>query len=345
MGDTALFYAPALWHDFPDHPEHAGRVPAIRTLLEQVGLWERLKMVEGMPATPEQLQRVHTPRLLQFIEGVALRGGGMVTADTYMTDRSYELAQLAAGGCCSIVDQLFEGDARNGLALVRPPGHHAEQDHVSGFCLINNVAVAARHAQDKHKLKRVMIIDVDVHHGNGTQDIFYNDPSVLFASLHMYSPYYFYPGTGSHKEVGSGGGAGYTINVPFASNVGDVGYFRTFQELIVPVAEQFQPQLLLVSTGFDAHWQDPLAEANLSLDGYYQICKLLIDLAEQLCEGKILFVLEGGYYLPALAHGVLNLTFLLNNMHNFSDPLGTSPNLERDVDRLIHSLRAIHLPS
>jgi acetoin utilization deacetylase AcuC-like enzyme len=237
----------------------------------------------------------------------------------------------------------MNGRARNALALVRPPGHHAESGQVSGFCLFNNVAIAARHAQAMHDVKRVTIFDFDVHHGNGTQEIFYEDDSVLFVSMHLYAPY-FYPGLGSLDEMGLGQGYGYTLNVPLPPGVGDIGYGRILNELVWPKIRAFQPDFIMVSVGFDAHWQDPLASAGLSLTGYAHIAKQLVALADAVCNGRILFVLEGGYHLDVLTAGIKNLIHSLQGGDEVHDDFGPMPYAETDVTHLLDKLRKRHLP-
>jgi acetoin utilization deacetylase AcuC-like enzyme len=235
------------------------------------------------------------------------------------------------------------GKARNGIALVRPPGHHAERNRVSGFCLFNNVAAAARQAQVVHGAKRVLVLDFDVHHGNGTQDIFYDDDTVLFVSMHLYAPH-FYPGLGSLNETGVGKGKGFTLNVPLPAYVGDEGYMRVFRELVYPRVTAFQPDLTLISAGFDAHWQDPLAAAGLSLTGYANLARALVVMADNICDGRILFILEGGYRLQALTYGVLNVVYALVGRDEVQDRLGPMPHAESDVSDLIYQLKQRHLP-
>jgi acetoin utilization deacetylase AcuC-like enzyme len=207
--------------------------------------------------------------------------------------------------------------------------------------LFNNAAVAARQAQAVHGVERVLIVDVDVHHGNGTQDIFYEDASVLFVSTHMYMDF-FYPGTGAAGETGAGAGRGYTLNVPFPPVVGNLGYQRAMAEVIRPKATAFAPGLVLVSIGFDAHWQDPLASADLTLTGYVQVVRDLMAIAADLCQGRILFILEGGYVLEALSFGVLNTLYALLGRDQIEDPLGPSPRREQDVSRLLAQLKQLH---
>ncbi len=340
---TLLVYAPAYGHTKYQHPESSRRTTALWRALESSGLLPDLHQLAPEPASVDQLRRVHTPELIEYVHQVSLRGGGLLDhGDTYVTAQSFELAQLAAGGCCAAVDAIMTGVADNGFALIRPPGHHAETDRVSGFCLFNNVAAAARQAQVVHGAQRVAIVDYDVHHGNGTQDIFYEDDSVLFVSVHLYAPY-FYPGIGGMHEIGVGRGRGYTLNVPFPPYVGDRGYGRAFDELIGPRLAAFRPDLLLVSAGFDAHWDDPLASAGLSLRGYADITRKLIGYAEALCGGRILFILEGGYQLDVLTTGVRNVLHALLGQDIVHDPFGRMPQEEQDVTDLLARLKAHYL--
>ena len=205
------------------------------------------------------------------------------------------------------------------------------------------MAAAARQAQAVHGVKRILILDFDVHHGNGTQDIFYDDDSVMFISTHLFLPRMFYPGTGDLKELGNGFGHGYTINVPLVPNVGDMGYGRIITELVAPLARQFRPELILISAGYDAHWQDPLAMAGLSLTGYAQMSRALVELAEELTNGRILFVLEGGYQVEALSYGILNTFYALTGQDHIIDPLGFMPHEEQDISHLLHQLKRHHL--
>ncbi len=306
---------------------------------------DKVMAVPPAPATLEQLRRVHSASLIEQIRYVSGAGGGLLDyGDTYATAASYELARLAVGGCCTAVDCIMTGQADNGMALVRPPGHHAEAHRVSGFCLFNNIAVAARHAQVVHGVKRVLIFDFDVHHGNGTQDIFYDDDTVLFVSMHLFAPY-FYPGAGALNEAGSSRGRGFTLNVPLPPGVGDWGYNRILDEVVFPKVMAFQPELVLISVGFDAHWQDPLANAGLSLTGYAQITRSLIRLVEEACNGRILFILEGGYHHQVLIAGVHNVLYALLGRDEIQDTLGPTPYAEADITRLLDKLKRQHLPN
>ena len=337
---------PASEHTLKGHPENAGRVDAILHLLEQYQVTADMLTLEPQAATVEQLKRVHTNSMVEKVWQASAHNWQRLDVDTYVTPSSYDLARLAAGSAAAAVDKIMTGEAKTGVALIRPPGHHAERDRVGGFCLFNNVAVAARQAQVVYGAKRIIVIDFDVHHGNGTQDIFYSDPDVLFVSLHLYIPRFFYPGTGGADEVGSGSGEGATLNVPMPLGVGDEGYLRAFTELVRRKAEAFEPELILVSAGYDAHWADPLTPSDttgLSLTGYTQMVREILDMAETLCQGRVLFVLEGGYYFPALAHGVLNTIYALLGRDEIIDPLGPAPEDGRDISQLLFNLQQRHL--
>jgi acetoin utilization deacetylase AcuC-like enzyme len=317
---------------------------AIMRLLESTAILDDVVMLDAVPASREQLLRVHSTELVASVERASRIGGGRLDPDTYCTTSSYHEARLAAGTTCLAADMIMRGQAENGFALVRPPGHHAERGRVGGFCLFNNVAVAARQVQEQHSAQRIAILDYDVHHGNGTQAIFYEDPTVFYISLHMFAPF-FYPGTGSAQEIGRGEGRGTTLNVPFGARAGDEAYSLALEDLIEPVIANFNPDMILVSAGFDAHWQDPLAAAAMSLVGYAQMSRKIVDMAEQYCSGRVLFVLEGGYHFQALSHGVLNVLYALTGDDKVSDPLGPSPYSSPDVTNLLAQLKRLHLPS
>lgn len=329
-------------HDFPRHPEHAGRIEAVWEQLSRQGLLAQVKQIAPAPSSDDQILAVHSPSHLDRL--VAVSQGERITRldpDTYALPQSLEIARLAAGAVIGAVDAVLTGETDNALAIVRPPGHHATADQQMGFCLINNIAIAARHAQARHNCGKVLIIDYDVHHGNGTQDIFYADSSVLLISIHQ-SP--FYPGTGALNETGARAGAGYTLNVPIAGGHGDASYERIFAEVVWPAAERFTPDLLLISAGFDAHWVDPLAQMQLSLSGYDRLARECLRMAERLCEGKIVFVMEGGYDLRALAHGWCNITRALLGSDELSDPYGAPPAgvSRQDIGRVIAEAKRIH---
>ena len=337
---TGYVYHPIfLEHNWPHHPENARRLEYTMDVLRQSGVLDRLVQVEPRPATVEELERVHTPAHVEQVRQVAERGGGHLDADTYVNARSYDAACMAAGGLLAAVEAMMAGEIENGFALLRPPGHHATPSRGMGFCLFNNVAVAARHALAQPGIERIFIADFDVHHGNGTQDIFERDPQVFYFSTHEYP---FYPGTGHWSEVGRGEGEGTVLNVPLPAGVGDAGYARVFRELVWPLARRFQPDLMLVSAGYDAHWQDPLAMMLLSLTGYAHLARELVGMAQELCQGRILFALEGGYNLDVLANGILNAFYALLGESTVSDPLGAAHADELDIGAMLSRFRDVH---
>jgi acetoin utilization deacetylase AcuC-like enzyme len=337
---TAYCYDPFnLRHHQAGHPENRERLRGTWDLLQGDGILQDMVAAASTPATEEQLLRVHTSRHLSTVTHAASRGLHL-DADTYVGPDSEQAARLAAGGLCSVVDLVLGGEAANGFALVRPPGHHATPKRGMGFCLFNNVAVAARAAQAEHGLSRVLIVDFDVHHGNGTQDVFYQDGSVLVFNTHQY-PYY--PGTGHWRETGQGPGQGATINVPFPAGVGDQGYALAFDQVLGPAARRFQPELILVSAGYDAHWNDPLAGMQLSIGGYAALVERLVALASALCDGRLVFTLEGGYDLEVLAHAVLTtMRLLAGSDEGISDPLGPCPWPEREGEQVVEEVRRAH---
>ena len=340
---TLIAFVPASEHALAGHPESPERMAAIGRLLESAGVLPDLEQLEPRMANREQLLRVHSRNLIDSVRQASQFGIGRLDADTYVTEASYDQACLAAGTVSAAARHVVSGKVQNGLALVRPPGHHAETRRVGGFCLFNNVAVAARHVQSELGLERVLIIDFDVHHGNGTQEIFYTDPTVLFVSLHLYHDF-FYPGTGAASEKGSGDGAGANMNVPFGPLAGDRSYMLAFRRLVWPMARRFRPELILVSAGYDAHWVDPLASANLSLTGLAKIASEIVQMADELCGGKVVFTLEGGYHPVALSYGVLNTAFVLTGRDIVDDPLGPPAQPEPDMGAFINDLELLHLP-
>lgn len=341
MRKTAIVYDPFnLRHTLEGHPENFRRLEGTWQLLQDDGILHHLIRVPSSPAPLDAILRVHTATYIERLQAISARGGGRIDADTYANADSYHAALLAAGGLLNLTDMVLRGQVDNGFALIRPPGHHALEHRGMGFCLLANAAIAARWAQDHHGLERVLIVDFDVHHGNGTQDIFYDDPTVLFFSTHQF-PYY--PGTGAADEVGSEMAYGTTVNVPFPTFVGDTGYLLAFQRVLEPIARDFRPQLIILSAGFDAHWLDPLAGMNLSISGYMQIVQSLLALADELCDGRLVCVLEGGYHLEVLAHSVLSTIRLLSgNAKGISDPFGVAQQRERDVTNLLSRLQNLH---
>ena len=327
-----------LEHDTGSHPENAGRLTAIMRALAERGMLDELVQVDARDATDGELRAIHRAEYIEQVRRTAERGGAWLDGDTYVSPRSYAAAIRAAGGLVALVEAIMSGDVDNGFALVRPPGHHAVAGRGMGFCLFNNVAIAAASALTGHGLNRVLIVDYDVHHGNGTADSFYSDPRVLYFSTHQYP---HYPGTGHWSETGSGEGEGYTVNVPLPGGVGDEGYRRVFDDLLVPIAERYDPELVLVSVGYDAHWRDPLAHMRLSTSGYWWLAKCLRELANRTCEGRVAFILEGGYDLEALTSGVM-ATFDALRGQECTDSLGSSRGTETGVDALLERIKEVH---
>ena len=334
-----VFHPLYLEHTLVGHPENHMRLLAIMDLLKKEGVLDRLKLIEPKPVPRELLEKVHAPRYIQLVEDMAKSGGGHLDLDTYMGPRSYEAALMAAGGTVEAVRAVLDGEVDNAFALVRPPGHHATPSRGMGFCIFNNVAIAAHYALGREGIERVLIVDFDVHHGNGTQDVFYRESSVLYFSTHQYP---HYPGTGYITDIGEGEGYGYTVNVPLRGWVGDKGFKAIFEEILVPIARRYRPDLILVSAGFDSHWADPLASMLLSISGYAELARILKSLAEELCQGRIVFVLEGGYKLEVLSHCVLNTFYVLMGEQKVLDPLGPSPRPEQPVGAIIQNLKEIH---
>jgi acetoin utilization deacetylase AcuC-like enzyme len=339
---TGYVYDPVyLEHDQRGHPENRERLRTILRVVEENGLLDRLALIPAVPVTPERLAQVHSARYVEQVQRVARQGGGHLDMDTYVRPASYDAALLAAGGLVEATRAVLDGQLANAFALVRPPGHHALRDRGMGFCLFNNVAIAARYALAERGLDRVLIVDFDVHHGNGTQDAFEADPSVMFISTHQF-PYY--PGTGHWRETGRGAGTGSIVNVPLAGSIGDEGFAQIFREVVGPAAWRFQPQIILVSAGYDAHWDDPLAHMYLSVAGYTSIARALKNLADELCDGRMVWTLEGGYHLEALAYSVLNTFAVLLDDSDWQlvDPLGPSPFREQPVDDVVAHVQGIH---
>jgi acetoin utilization deacetylase AcuC-like enzyme len=298
---TALYRSPRFrQHDTGSHPENAGRLAAIDAELERQHLLENRPAMPFAAATDEELARVHDPRYIAGLRDFAAAGGGWLDADTAVGPDSVAIAALAAGAGIAAVDAALDGRAPRGFVLARPPGHHATPRRGMGFCLFNTIAVAAAHALE-HGLERVLIVDWDVHHGNGTQEVFYDTDRVLFTSFHQWP---HYPGTGRAAERGAGRGEGFTLNLPLPAGADDATYTALFDEVIAPAASSFRPQLVLVSAGFDAHAADPLGGMRLTERGFAELTRRVLAIADRDAEGRLVAVLEGGYDPDALARSV-----------------------------------------
>jgi acetoin utilization deacetylase AcuC-like enzyme len=355
---TALIYDPIFLEHLtpPGHPERPQRVELAYKYLEGLHwLGQRDGLVQLSPraATVDELAVVHEREYIREVEALSQAAAASneilaLGTDTYVSARSYEAALKAAGAPLTAIDAILNGEIQNAFCLVRPPGHHAVAEASMGFCVFNNVAVAARYALDQHGLERVMIIDYDVHHGNGTQEMFYAEPRVFYFSVHQ-AP--FYPGTGQWDERGEGLALGTTINVPLPAGADFHTYEAIFRQIMVPAADRFKPQLILVSAGFDAHWKETEAQTGLlppgmliSTAGFAKLNQIIIDLANALCEGRLVLVLEGGYELQATASCVATCVNLLLGDDAAVDNYGPAPQLAYHIntDALISELRRVH---
>jgi acetoin utilization deacetylase AcuC-like enzyme len=333
----AFTLVPSANHALEGHPENPGRFIGLANLRETV-VGPELLEIQPEDAAIEDLVAVHPLSYLEALRQACAQGPAYIDyAPTYVTGRSFECALAASGGTLRVLMALLADQSDRGFALVRPPGHHATATRAMGFCLMNNIAVAARKAQSAGR-DRIMIVDFDVHHGNGTQDIFESDPQVLYISTHQEG---IYPGTGFTNETGIGAGQGSVINIPLPPRSGDSSLAEVFRRIVLPAGERFQPDLVLVSAGFDAHWRDPLAQLQLSCRGYHMLTELLLSLTEKTCR-KIMFVLEGGYDPEVVADGTAAVMLALAGIVAPADSLGPAPFPEPDVSGLIEETLRIH---
>jgi acetoin utilization deacetylase AcuC-like enzyme len=301
---TILFSDPLfLRHETGRHVEVPARLQAIAGRLEKSGLVEKCRAGSYKPLVAGDLFAVHDPAMVHRARQVAEDGGGMLDADTVVSRESYNVALAAAGACASAVDTVLNGHNKTALCLVRPPGHHATPTTSMGFCLFNNIALAADHARRAHDLSRILIVDWDVHHGNGTQDIYFADPSVFFFSIHRYGMG-FYPGTGAADETGTGSGLGTTLNAPIRYGTSPQGYRAHFTAALEDAADAIKPELVLLSAGFDAHWRDPIGSLDLDTEDFAVMTRKVLEVADTHAGGRLVSCLEGGYNVDALAESV-----------------------------------------
>jgi len=339
---AGLVYDPIyLEHNTGEHVENSRRLVTAMSYLEETRIKGRLTMLSPRPALMEELEMLHTPEYIAYVKGEVEKGGNWLDPDTVVCPRSYEVALYAAGGLLVAVEAVVRGEVDNAFALVRPPGHHAIPNRAMGFCIFNNVAIAAKFALSKFNLSRILIVDFDVHHGNGTQDAFYADPKVLYFSTHQYP---FYPGTGRMEEIGVGEGKGTTVNFPLVAGWGDEEYLRAFQEVLVPISHRFQPELILVSAGFDPHWADHLAMMRVSVRGFAQMAVILKKLAAELCQGRLVFTLEGGYNLRVVAASIKAIFDVLLGSSEIDDPVGEASMVRKPegFDKRIEKIKQLH---
>ncbi len=286
----------------PGHPESPERLRVIYRMLEEKEMKGLFESVKSRAATREELEMIHAPAYIDLVSSTAGKPSFRLDMDTSTCARSYEAALFAAGGLLELIKAVMEGRLSSGFALVRPPGHHAERDRAMGFCLFNNVAIGARYAIKNFSLQRVLIVDWDVHHGNGTQNSFYEDPQVLYCSTHRYG--FFYPGTGGATEVGKGRGEGFNVNVPLSTGAGDSDYGNIFEKILKPLALEYQPELIMVSAGFDTHYDDPLGGMEVTEKGFSRMTQVLMEVAEVTAQGKLVITLEGGYDVSGQSRSV-----------------------------------------
>lgn len=279
------------------HPENAKRLENTLKHLKATGLWDQLRVEKPRAASLEEIGLIHTENYIQTIKHIANTGGGQLDSDTIISAASYDAAVHAVGSPLAAIDFIMKGEEKNAFCLIRPPGHHATPVRGMGFCLFNNVAVAAKYIQSRYKLERIFIVDWDVHHGNGTQDAFFNDPTILYFSMHRYP---FYPGSGRKGESGRDKGEGFTINVPVPANIPSQKYIELFADVIKQNADQFIPEFIIISAGFDTYKKDPIGGLNLDREDFRRLTEIVIRTAQKYCNGRLVSCLEGGYNLSDL---------------------------------------------
>lgn len=341
MTRVGLVYDPIyLEHDTKDHVENPRRL-IVTTDLIQEKFQSKLYHLPPRPATIEEIAAVHAKEYIAYVREQVSKGGGWLDPDTVTSPGSYNAAIYAAGGVITAVDAVLTRKVDCAFALVRPPGHHATCWQAMGFCLFNNIAIATKYALANFDIKRVLIVDFDVHHGNGTQDTFYADPHVLYFSTHQYP---LFPGTGTIDETGTKDGEGFTVNVPLLAGWSDEEYQAVFEDILAPIARRFEPHLMMVSAGYDAHWADPLAQMKVSVSGFARLVEILKTLADMLCQGKMVLALEGGYHLEALPLSVCATIAVLSGDKTIYDPMGrpetaTNPT---QIHNFLQMLKQIH---
>lgn len=279
------------------HPESPARLASIYEMLDNPDTSWKYHAIDARLATHEEIAYIHTDHYIDFVASTAGKSHVILDPDTVTSAETYDIAKLAAGGLLNAIDAVMTGEVNNAFAFVRPPGHHAGAGNSAGFCIFNNIAIGAMHARYRHDIKKILIVDWDLHHGNGTQKIFYADRQVLYFSTHQY-PYY--PGTGSWQETGEGMGMGFTVNVPLNRGADNGTFVSVFRNILKPIALAYEPQLILVSAGFDTYFKDPLGGMRVTPEGFAAMARILLDIADECCGGKLVVVLEGGYHVAGL---------------------------------------------
>lgn len=325
------------------HPESPARLAAVYEMLDNPDTSWKYVAIEPREASHDEIAYVHTPHYIDFVASTAGKSHVILDPDTMTSAETYEISKLAVGGLLNAIDAVIAGDVDNAFALVRPPGHHAGAANSAGFCVFNNIAVGAMHARYKHDVKKILIVDWDLHHGNGTQKMFYTDRQVLYFSTHQY-PYY--PGTGSWQEIGEGMGLGFTVNVPLTRGAGNGTYVSAFRKILTPIALAYQPQLILLSAGFDIFFKDPLGGMRVTPEGFAAMARILLNIADECCDGKLVAVLEGGYHVGGLTQSVrATLAEMTDETHITDAKLA---GLEADADeqnkQVINKIISLQLP-
>lgn len=329
-------------HTNDNHPEKKERLQAILTQLKEENLFPKLQQLAPYPATVEEVGKVHTKQHIEHLRGLCERRAPYLDPDTYLTPQSYDVALLSAGGALTAMRAVMDNKLKTCYALSRPPGHHAEPNKGMGFCLFNNGAIAARHALEEYNLSRILYLDWDVHHGNGVQKTFYHDSRVLFVSIHQ-SP--AFPGTGHVNETGEGEGQGYTVNIPLPPGCGDHHYAKVLDEIVIPLADKFQPELLMVSAGQDAYHEDPLAGMCISFEGFAYMARHAKQIADKYTGGKAVLFLEGGYHLRGLSEAVVTI---LSEFGGWERPVNQEPApnmtpMYDDPDAIIEAVKRVSM--
>lgn len=346
MAKTGIIYHPDyLEHETGNHPENKKRLIVTMDFLKNKGIFNRpeIKLFSPEKASVEIVALNHSMEYIKYVNYLSDRGGGMLDPDTVVGNKSFEVALRAVGGALLAAEKIRDGEVNNSFALVRPPGHHATYDHGHGFCIFNNIAVLSRYMIKNWGIKRILIVDFDAHHGNGTQDSFYDSPDVLYFGLQQWG---IYPGSGWYQEIGEKEGKGYTVNVPLPWQTDDETYLYVLRELLYPIADQYNPEFILVSAGFDSHYSDTLTSMNISSVGHGKIMETILDVAKQKCDGKVAVFLEGGYNLSAIPRSIFNVISHMANLGEILEDESTEPEpkIREKVQQLILEIKEILKP-